>query len=95
MDDQGQTQKFRLREMISYKWRDLGILTKLTPSGLENISEKNRGDSEKCCQDVLDKWLENPPKGYPNTWSGLIELLDDCRLTQIAEDLRNIIVNTK
>ena len=95
VDDQGQTQRFHLHKSISHKWRDIGIFTQLTYSGLENISEKSRGDPEKCCLAVLGNWLENPSDKYPPTWSRLIELLDDCELTQIAEDLRDILVNTK
>ena len=47
--------------------------------------------AEKCCRTVLGQWLDDPPQGYPPTWVGLIELLDDSQLGQVASQVRNIL----
>ena len=90
-DDQGQTQKFFLRDKISHKWRDIGERAGLTFPELENISEKYRSDPKECCRAVLGQWLDNPPPDYPTTWQGLLELLEDSQLCQVVSELRAIL----
>ena len=90
-DDQGQTQRFFLKDRISHRWRDIGELTGLLYPELDNISEKYRGDPSECCRTVLGRWLDNPPPNYPTTWQGLLELLEDSQLGQVVSELRAIL----
>ena len=84
-DEGGDIQQFYLIEKISHKWRDIGEL--------ESISMKYRGDTKECCRAVLGQWLDNPPPDYPTIlWQGLIELLEDSRLGQVASELRKVLV---
>ena len=78
-------------DKISHKWRDIGGLTGLSFSDLENISEKHRGDPKECCRAVLGHWMDNPPPDYPTTWQGLIELLEDSQLGQVVSQLRTVL----
>ena len=87
-DDEGHTQRFYLMDDISYKWRIIGELVGLTHSKLENLAEEHRDKAERCCRSVLGYWLDNPHPRYPTTWQGLIELLEDSQLSEIASQLR-------
>ena len=87
-NDQGKTERFYVAEKIAHKWRDLGVLLGLSPSMLESLAENHRGDAHACCQELLGRWLESPPLEYPSTWRGLVELLLDCQLEQVAEELK-------
>lgn len=87
-DEQGETQKFFLMEKIQNKWRDIGQLVEISHSQLEAISTQHRDNPLECCRDVLGKWLENPPHDYPATWDGLIELLGDCKLASVVNELK-------
>ena len=76
---------------ISHKWRTIGERLDLTSSKLQCIEVDHRGISEECCRAVLCIWLNNPPDEYPISWDGLIELLEDSQLGQVASKLRKIL----
>ena len=75
-------------DKMSHRWRDIGQLVGVSIGQLDSISTKHREDPVECVRDVLGKWMENPPEDYPNTWSGLVELLNDCHLSTVADDLK-------
>ena len=87
-DGQGKIQRFYLMDMIGSKWRSIGQQLGLHPSQLDGLSTEHRDNATECCRAVLGKWLENPPSEYPVTWDGLMELLDDCQLSQVAIKLK-------
>ena len=90
-DDGGEEQLFYLTDNIAHKWRTIGGLLDLSYSKIESLAEKNRDRSEECCREVLGLWLENPPKDYPTTWQGLINLLKHSKLSEVVAQLRNVL----
>ena len=76
---------------VSSHWRDIGELIGLSVSNLKNIATKHRDNPLECCRAVLCHWLENPPKEYPITWRGLLELLEDSRLGQVVSELKIVL----
>ena len=92
-DDQGRIQRFYLMDNISYKWRIIGELLGLPFPKLESIAMEHRDKPENCCRSVLGQWLDNPSPRYPATWQGLLELLEDGKLGEIATQLRTALEN--
>lgn len=92
-DEKGKVQRFYLMDKISHKWRDIGELLDIPYSELESIFMKCHGNPKDCCRDILGQWLENPPPEYSATWQGLIDLLEDSRLGQVASELRIALEN--
>ena len=90
-DERGETQRFYLMEEIKSKWRDIGELIGLSFQQLECMTGEYRDKHIDCCRAVLGHWLENPPKGYPITWRGLIELLQDSELGQVVSELKKVL----
>ena len=88
-DDRGEIQHFYLQENISHKWRTIGGILDLTYSQLQSLADEHRDKPKECCRAVLGHWLENPPGDYPNTWQGLVDLLEDSQLGQVVAQLRN------
>ena len=88
-DDGGEEQLFYLRESIAYKWRTIGELVGLAYPKLESLAQKHQDQPEECCREVLGLWLENPPKDYPTTWQGLIDLLKHSKLSEVVAQLTN------
>ena len=76
-------------EKISHKWRKFGQLLEIEDAQLEGFSVQYQNNIEECCRAVLNKWRENPPPGYPPTWGGLIELLDDSQLPEVVTELKD------
>ena len=76
---------------ISHEWRTIGERLDLTSSQLQSLAAEHRDKPKECCRAVLCLWLNNPPDEYPITWDGLIELLEDSQLGQVASELRKIL----
>ena len=87
-DESGEIRKFKLKQSIVHKWRDLGDL--IVPWQQLEVWAKEK-DAKECCTAVLLYWLEHPPHNYPATWEGLYELLDDCELSQVAAELKKAV----
>ena len=90
-DSHGQIQKYYPINKISHKWRDIGVLVGLSLAELNNISAKHSEDAKRCCEAVLEKWLDSPPHHYPTTWQGLLEVLEDSQLSRVVSELKNIL----
>ena len=86
----GEVKKFRLKQSIMYRWRNVGDLV-VPRQQLEVWA--NRSDDEENCRSVLSYWLDHPPHHYPATWEGLYELLDDSELGQVATELKHAVDN--
>ena len=73
------------------------MLLGLTYFKLQNLGDKYHHQfesrQEECCQDILKLWLDNPPLNYPATWQGLIKLLEDSKLDEVATELRTVLSN--
>ena len=93
-DASGTTQRFYLMNRISAKWRKIGKLLDLSAAQLQGISTEHLGNQEDCCSAVLLKWMENPPREYPVSWEGLMELLEDSELSQVVEELKTALRET-
>ena len=93
-DASGTTQRFYLMDRISVKWRETGDLLELSAAQLQGIVTEHQGNQEACCRAILSKWMENPPCEYPVSWEGLIELLEDSRLSQVVKELKTALEET-
>jgi hypothetical protein len=94
-DGQGNTHRFYLMDVIGNKWRTVGHQLGLLPSQLDGTATQFGNNATECCRAVLGEWLENPPSDYPATWDGLVELLEDCKLAQVAIKLKAALTEAK
>lgn len=81
-------------EKISGEWRRIGTLVDLSFSQLDSIAKEHLNAQSDCCRTVLRLWMENSPEDYPATWRGLIELLGDSQLPQVASELEDALMNS-
>lgn len=87
-NENNQTERFYLMDKISHKWQDIGQLVGLSIGQLASISRQHHEDATECLRYVLGKWMESPPMQYPNTWHGLVELLNDCEFMEVTKELK-------
>ena len=95
-DESGKVQQFYLTEKIAHKWRIIGELVGLTYFKLQSLDDKywhrfKTQQPDECCQAVLYLWLDNPLPNYPATWQGLIDLLKDSKLGEVATELKTVL----
>ena len=73
-------------------WEKAGDLLGLTIECLKGIDMHRRGDVDMCCRDVLVDWLHENQCGYPATWVGVVQLLEDMELSAAAQQLKQALL---
>ena len=80
-------------EDASYKWK--GIAKLLAPKDanlVTKLSERHQLKHEECLHEVfVEHFINNKPDNYTNDWAGLIELLDDVRLSDLSAKVREAV----
>lgn len=90
-DEEGECHSFKLLELISSKWWDVGIRLGLTIDTLENHRQKNE-DNDKRLEYIFSQWIDsNGHPEYPLTWEGLSELLRDIDKDSAARELVKVL----
>ncbi len=86
--------QLRLVEAITPKWEEASHLLGLSNVRIDIIKLDNmwRG-VEVCCRAVLHHWLydSNPRFNYGRSWNGLLKLLMDLEMSELAKDLTDIV----
>ena len=91
-DENGVKRELRVYSKIAHKWRQIATRLGFELGEIESVEENcHRNDS--CITAMFRRWFENvrslPNAGsYPKSWQGLINLLEDAELGEVAEELR-------
>ena len=73
---------------ICAEWRTMGHMVEVAPGLLKAIKNRNLADDVKCCNEVLEIWLQEGGGSYPVNWTGLCQLLEDLKFSVSAERLQ-------
>ena len=91
LHETGIEKQLKLYSKISHKWELVATLL-----GFENgeVTSLRRDFSDACerITAVLERWLDNArnlpnASKYPKSWQGLVKLLKDTELSEVADDL--------
>lgn len=88
-----ETHRLRIIEDICNKWETIGKILYIPEAKLEMWWTQTSHDPHKSCNKVFDCWFQNPPKEYPVTWRGFIELLEDVPFKALAEELKEALLH--
>ena len=85
--------KLKVYSRIAHKWRDIATLLRLEVGEIKLIEDDHRRNDSRITA-VLRQWFENAknlPNGsrYPKSWQGLINLLEDTELGEVAREIKN------
>jgi hypothetical protein len=91
-DENGVERELRIYSKITHKWRQIATQLGLEQGEIKSI-DAGCCSNYCCIIAVLGRWLENaedlPNAGrYPKSWQGLISLLEDAELCDVAEELK-------
>ena len=73
---------------ICAKWRTFGNIIEIESGVLDAIKNRNLADDVKCCNEVLEIWLQQGRGSYPLNWNGLCKLLVDLEFSAAAVELQ-------
>ncbi len=94
-DGGGTIRKLQLYQALSSVWDQVSDMLKVDPYTKQSIKERNRGDPDKCIQEIIEIWLRDEKTLSPNyscTWNGLCSLLEDVNLSCVSEELGKALV---
>ena len=83
--------EFRLINFISTKCDKISTQLQVPKQVYDVWVKKNNfGDA---CHDMIQHWLESGCGPYPVTWNGMIQVLRDVELGEVAKQLKRALLN--
>ena len=94
-DENGVKRELRIYSKIAHKWRQIATRLGFELGEIESVEADNH-TNYRCITAVLGRWFENAvnlPNGsrYPKSWQGLINLLEDTELGEVAGELKRVL----
>ena len=92
-DENGVKRELRIYSKIAHKWRQIATRLGFEPGEIDSVRKNYPFDDHERVTTVLGRWFENAvnlPNGsrYPKSWQGLINLLEDTELGEVARELK-------
>ena len=92
-DENGVKRELRIYSKVAHKWRQIATQLGFEPGEIESIRKNNPFDDRDRVTVVLGRWFDNAKNlpnasRYPKSWQGLINLLEDAELGEVAEELK-------
>ena len=92
-DENGVKRELRIYSKIAHKWRQIATQLGFEPGEIESVRKNNPFDDSDRVTVVLGRWFDsarNLPNAsrHPKSWQGLINLLEDAELGEVAEELK-------
>ena len=98
-DENGVNRELRIYPKIANKWRQIATQLGLELGEIESINADYRINYSRISA-VFRQWFENPrylsnASRYPESWQGLINLLKDTELGEVAQELQRALNSPK
>ena len=94
----GEIKKVSIYNSSAGTWEKVATRLGLSESEITTINRGNRGNPEECVTAVFRQWLQNASgmkhaKKFPKSWEGLIRLLNESDLIELAKTVRKAILS--
>ena len=85
-------QKVEIVASVAGKWKEVGVLLDFDDTGqhLDTIETGNEKDPLACCHAMFRHWLKG--NGVDQTWGELIQILKDCKLGTLADNVEKVLM---
>ena len=88
--DEGVEKKIRIISQASHQWKDITSLICSDTNKTSTLEKQCQNDPNECLRQVfIHNFINMKPLNYPQTWKGLIELLDDINLKTVSKELEH------
>ena len=89
--DKGEEKRIHILDEAVSKWKEIGYLV-YPDSDRNKVStlERQYKEHNECLQQIFrEGFLDNKPENYSQDWNGLIDLLNDVKLTPLAKKVEH------
>ena len=80
----------RLIERVASKWERLATRLHLESYHIESVERDSHHQTESACRKIFSRWLDGTYR-TPVSWRTLITALEEADLSNVAEDLRQVV----
>ena len=88
--DEGMKKKIRIISQASHQWKDIASLICSDTNKTSTLEKQYQNDPNECLRQVLiHNFINKKPLKYSQSWSGLVELLDDIDLETVSKELEH------
>ena len=92
--EQGEEKKVQIIKDACHKWKDIASSVCDDPNKVSKLEEKHRGNHDDCLrQTLVEDFINKKPIRYSHNWSGLIELLKDVDLEELAQRVKHALIH--
>lgn len=82
----------RIIDRVAPKWDTVAIMMDFDQKGdTQAAIKKDFSSVLECCTETFRLWLDGKGNRQPATWSTLLEILDDCDLANLAQDIQMVL----
>ena len=81
--------RIRIISEASCKWKNIACLIFRDCSKMTSLEEKYKDPSECLRETLIEGFIKNKPVKYSQDWNGLIELLKDVELENLAKKVED------
>ena len=99
-EDESETKRdLRIYSKIAHKWKQIATRLGFELGEIESVDADYRTSYHRITT-VLGRWFENAKSlpnasRYPKSWQGLINLLEDVELGEVAEELKKALSSSQ
>ena len=99
-DDSGVTRQLKIYKRTAHKWKVIAIRLGLQLGEIESIERNYNSNDFDRVTAVLKHWFDNATNlpnasRYPKSWPGLIQLLEDAELGEVAKELHTALSSAR
>ena len=73
---------------VSFCWKTIADYLEYPSAKRREIDERQRGDPDKCCAELMEDWLTSDRGVTPKTWCKLVPVLKD--ITELSSATHSI-----
>lgn len=82
----------RVLEGSASKWDGIALRLYFSGNKISQIRTESQNNTLRACQSVFSEWLDGKEGlRIPRTWTTVIEILKEAHLSQIADDLAEVL----
>ena len=99
-DENGVKRELRIYSKIAHRWREIATRLGFELGEIESIRKNYPFNDNDRVTTILGRWFENARSlsnagRYPKSWQGLINLLEDAELSEVAEEIYKALSSPK
>lgn len=97
-DENGKERVLKVYSRSADKWEDIATRLGLRLEEISSIKKDCHYQTSLCIKAVFKKWFEHATslpnaRDYPKSWQGLINLLNDVELGEVAIELKKALTS--